>query len=115
MDVKYLAATLLLGHTIALAVTVMILARQVRILHSNPDPELRAGRYVLLALAIIIGMGNFIPMAIDVGVLLGVIDRAQPSLYGVLYSLSNVLTLIFSASAVLALYIIADRLFRKLK
>lgn len=111
MDVKTLAAMLLFGHVLALIVITLVLLRQVRILRSRPDPELQTGRMVLLALAIVIGLGNIIPIAIDTAVLLGEIPRAKPNLFGILYALSNVLTLTFSASAVLALYMIAERLF----
>lgn len=114
MGVKELATMLLTGHVIALIVTTLVLSRQVRILRSKPDPELQTGRLVLLALAIVIGLGNLIPMTIDAAVIVGVVPRTPPNAAGVLYALSNVLTLIFSASAVLALYIIADRLLRKL-
>lgn len=111
MDVKILAGVLFTGHVIALVVTVRVLMRQVVILRSRPDPELQTGRLVLFALAVVIGLGNIIPMAIDAAVILGEVPRAKPNLIGVLYALSNVLTLIFSASAVLALYMIAERLF----
>lgn len=115
MDAKLLAAILLTGHVVAVIVTVLVLIRQVKILRGRPDPELQTGRMVLLALAIVIGLGNFIPIAIDAAVILGGVYRPHPSLFGIAYALSNVFTLIFSASAVLALYIIADKLFRRLK
>lgn len=113
-DVKVLAATLLLGHVLALVVVVLVLSRQIKILRGKPDPTLQIGRLVLLALAVVIGLGNLVPIAIDAAVILGSVTRAKPSHLGVLYALSNVFTLILSASAVLALYVIAERLAKKL-
>ncbi len=112
MDAKFLAAVLLSGHVIALSVTLLVLGRQIKILRGKPNPELQTGRLVLLLLAVIIGLGNVIPITVDTAVILGGVIRAQPTVFGVLYALSNVLTLIFSASAVLALYVIADRLLK---
>jgi len=113
MGVKELAAILLLGHLTALGVTILILWRQIKIIRGRPDPALQEGRLVLLGLAIIIGLGNFIPIAIDTAVMLGAVARAKPTVFGTLYALSNVFTLIFSASAVLSLYVIAERLLAK--
>jgi len=112
MDAKTLAILLLLGHIVALMITVTVLGRQIKILRGRPDPELQTGRLILLALAVVIGLGNITPMAVDSTFILGDAARAQPSPIGIAYSLSNVLTLIFSSSAVLALYIIADKLVR---
>lgn len=107
MDTKALAVSLLVGHLIAVVLSLMVIFRQVKILRQRPDPALRAGRITLFVLAIGITLGNFIPIAADVCFLLGV---QLPAWIGIAYALSNVLTLIWSAVALLVLYIIAARL-----
>lgn len=111
MSAKLLAAIFLIGHITALVVILHVLSRQFRIITQRPDSSLNSGRFVLFVLAAAIGLGNFIPIIVDSAVLLGAVTRANPTLIGVVYSLSNLLTLVLSASAVLALYIIAERLY----
>ena len=113
MDTKTLAASLLVGHLMAVVLSLLVIFRQVRILRRRPDPALKSGRIVLFILAVVITLGNFIPIAVDVAVLVGEYGRAQPSAIGIAYALSNVLTLIAFAIALLALYIIADKLVNK--
>lgn len=105
-----LAVSLLIGHLIAVVLSVMVIFRQVKILRQRPDPTLRAGRIALFVLAVVITLGNFIPIAVDLAVIFDQHGRSSPSAIGIAYALSNVLTLISSAVALLILYIIAGRL-----
>lgn len=113
MDTKTLAAILLMGHVIAVSVILLVLSMQIKILNGRPDRELHSGRMALLALALSMLFGNFIPIVVDILVLAGSVERNHPSPVGVMYALSNVITLILSATSVLALYIIARKLIKK--
>lgn len=93
----------------------LVFYRQIKILRQRPDPTLRSGRAALFVLAAAILGANFIPMVIDILVIFGEIGRNRPSVVGVAYALSNVLTLVFSAGALYALYVIAERLVNKVK
>jgi len=110
MDTKMLAASLLVGHLIAVVLSLLVIFKQVRILRRRPDPTLKSGRVALFILAVAVTLGNFIPIAVDLAVLAGGYGRTEPSAIGIAYALSNVLTLISSAVALLILYIIAGRL-----
>ncbi len=113
MDTKTLAALLLIGHLVATVLMLLVFYRQIKILRQRPDPELRSGRLALFILAVAILGANFIPMAIDVLVIFGEVGRNRPSGAGIAYALSNVLSLVFSAGALYALYVIAERLVNK--
>lgn len=113
MDSKTLAAILLIGHIAAVAVILLVLRRQIKILRSKPDPELRHGRMALLVLALGALFGNFIPITIDMLVLTGEVQRNAPQPVSILYATSNVLTLVWEAFAILALYVVAENLLSK--
>lgn len=113
MDTKTLATILLVGHIIAVVVILMVLHRQMKIIRSRPDPELHAGRMVLLFLALGALIGNFVPITIDILVLVGEVQRNNPQPVGILYATSNVFTLVWEAIAILALYLVAEKLLSK--
>lgn len=110
MNTKQLAGVLLLGHLLSVVIVSIVLYKQHRILKDNPSPELHTGRMILLAFAVIILLGNIIPIAIDGAVIFGNIARNRPSGFGVAYSLSNSITALCSAGALLSLYVIAEKL-----
>lgn len=114
MNTKTLALILLTGHLMAVVLIARVLWRQLKIVRSRPDPQLRGGRIVLLVLALAGLCGNFIPLAVDILVLLNVVSRTKPNPVGVAYALSNVITLIVITGALLALYIIAERLLKNI-
>jgi len=113
MNAKLLALTLLVGHVIAVGLISRVLWRQLKILRTRPDPELREGRRVLFILALAGLCGNFVPIGTDVLVMANVVHRQSPSPVGILYALSNVITLIIVTGAVQALYVVAEKLLRK--
>lgn len=116
MDVNQLATCFLVGHLIAVTMTVWVLVRQVKIFREfrdRPDSTLQVGRIILLVLAIATCLGNLPPILIDSAVLAGLVPRARPTTFGIIYGLSNLLILTCQAAALLALYIIAEKVVAK--
>ncbi|HJQ08007.1 MAG TPA: hypothetical protein VJ836_00835 [Candidatus Saccharimonadales bacterium] len=113
MDVKTLALLLLIGRVLSLVALVVVLRKQIRIFRSKPDPKLRAGRIVMLSFVLIILAGNLVPIGLDIAVLMDEIKRNTPSIAGIAYALSSNLNSLFLSYALLALYIIAEKLVTK--
>jgi hypothetical protein len=113
MSTKVLALILLVGHLTSVGLISRVLWRQLKIMLTKPDPELREGRRVMLILALTGLSGNFVPITVDVLVLVSIVQRHPPNLVGVAYALSNVITLIIISSAINTLYIVAEKLLRK--
>jgi hypothetical protein len=115
MDAKTLAVYLLIGRILSLIVIGIVLRKQVEIFRGRPDPELRQGRIVMMFFAMVLLLGNFIPVVIDIAVIHGDVTRANPSPAGIAYAFSSNLVSLFSSCALLALYIIAEKLLKPLK
>lgn len=113
MSTKILALILLLGHVTAVALISRVLYRQLKILLTKPDPELREGRRVMFILALAGLLGNFVPISVDVLVLISIVQRHTPNPVGIAYALSNVITLIIISAAINTLYVVAEKLLRK--
>lgn len=115
MEAKTLAIYLLVGRIASLVVLGLILHRQIKIFRTRPDPELRNGRILMMVYAIGLILFNVIPILIDLGVIFADIPRNRPSGYGILYALDSNLGMLFASSALLTLYIIAEKIFEKRK
>lgn len=92
MDIKTIALTLLILRLIAVYFMSLVLKRQLGLLRDNYSPELRGTRIILFVLAMVIFVGNFVPILIDTLTIFGSVARSQPLTIGITYAYSNALT-----------------------
>jgi len=110
MDIKLIAAILLLGRLTAVFFMLLVLRKQWRLLRLPIDPDIKTFRLVLFIMCAVILTGNFVPIAIDAATLFGGYSgRANPSSLGVLYAFSNCTTAIVSAVLIWLMYRIAAK------
>lgn len=107
MDIKTIAAILLLGHIISASFMVLVVKRQLALSKLPIDPELLPFRKTLSRLSLAILIGNFIPIAIDILTIVTTdsLHREEtPSVAGVIYAFSNAVTAVISAYLIWTLY-----------
>lgn len=107
MGTKTLALILLGGHVVVVVLTLLVVIRQIKIFRQRPDATLRVGRIVMSIFTGGVLLGNVVPILVEICFLSGV---QLPRYAGLAYALSNVLTMIVLTGAVLALYVIAEKL-----
>ena len=83
-----------------------VLYTQIPLLKAPNDFSTRITQYILLSLAVVILLGNVIPIAVDVGTVLGDVERSSAVLNatGIGYAFSNAFTSLFSAGLVWGMY-----------
>jgi hypothetical protein len=109
MGVKTLAFILLAGRIVSLIFTGLVLYRQIRLSKLAAPSWLVSFRRVLLGLTLVIFIGNFIPMVIDILVLVDEVQRNSPNPVGVAYALDSNLTAVFASIAIWSLYKLAQK------
>lgn len=111
MPIKLLAALLLIAQVGTVIFIVSVLKRQLGLFKLYVDPGIRKFRRTLFLLALAIFLGNLIPMTIGFLTVLGSITRSASTvnLVSGIYTVSNTLTLFFSALLIWFLYRQAKR------
>ena len=114
MDVTTIASILLTGRIVALGFMIWVLNRQIYLFRNYyAEGFASTVRKILFILAIILFFSNLTPAVIDG---LAIVDVAQKSssrgitTYGLIYTLSNMITSVASAVAMFGLYILAKRI-----
>lgn len=93
MDTRLIAVILLAGRLLTVIFVGLVIRLQIQLLKQNRGPELQWYRKSLLALTLILFIGNFVPIVIDS---LGVFGKGSFSLL-LLYVFSNNLTAMIAA------------------
>lgn len=110
MDIKQLAAILLVGRLISDFFIVLVLRRQWKLRKTKTHPRLMAYRKILALLAVLIFIGNIYPLVLDALTLsitnLRSTNTVNP--VGVFYSLDNNLTFMFASILIYVLYKLSD-------
>lgn len=83
-----------------------VLRRQVRLFKLYITPELKVFRKILFLLAVVIFLGNLVPIIIDTLTVISHIHRStnQVNTVGLLYAVSNTLTATMSALLIWIMY-----------
>jgi len=84
----------------------MVLVTQIPLLRAPHDALGRITQYILLAIALVIFLGNLIPVAVDLATVLGDIERSSQVLntIGIGYAFSNAVTSVLSAVLIWLMY-----------
>lgn len=111
MDIKTIALLLLIGRLTAFVFMGLVLSKQLKLFKATLPDSLRRVQKVLFFIALVIFVGQFIPIMIDV---LTIIDslsqkRGSPSVVGVAYAFSNNITSILASLFIWLLYRLAAR------
>jgi hypothetical protein len=110
MDIKQLAAILLVGRLVSDFFIVLVLRRQWKLRKTKTHPRLMAYRKILAILAVLIFIGNIYPLVLDLLTLsitnLRSTNTVNP--VGVVYSLGNNLTFMFASILIYLLYKLSD-------
>lgn len=111
MDIRVLAWWLLLGRIVSTGFILLVISRQIGLFRRRIQPELIWFRRVLFGLALVILIGNMIPLMIDVVTIIGFVERSTNRVnpVGVAYALSNDGVAVFSAILVWIMYRMAAR------
>lgn len=112
MDIKQVAAILLIGRLASCLFMASVLRRQLQLFKNEVYPELHTSRKRLFALAITVFVGNIIPILIDVATIVSPTSLSRedsPSVAGVTYGFSNCITAVVSSALVWSLYRLAAR------
>lgn len=111
MDIRTLAWFLLLGQIGSALFMSAVIARQVTLFGRQMQRDLIWFRRVLFALAMVIFLGNAIPMGIDVVTVLGFVTRSANHIntVGLYYTTSNTLVAFTSSVLIWMLYRLAAK------
>ena len=111
MPIRLLAALLLVIQVGTIVFIVSVLKKQMDLFKLAVPKEIQKFRRRLFALALVIFLGNIIPMAVGLLTVLGVVTRSATHVNWVsgLYSASNTLTLFFSALLIWIMYRLAKQ------
>jgi hypothetical protein len=110
MDIKTIAFILLIGRIISVAYIFLVLRQQWKLLRTSITPKLQPLRQRLFFLALVIFIGNLVPITIDLATLLTPLTRGNPSPLGITYAFSNCITAALSSFLLWELYRMAARL-----
>lgn len=103
MDIKTLAVMLLIGKIIAEIFIFLVLYKQWGLRLKAIHPKLRHYRIVLSALALVIAIGVFIPMVVDILTLFHAVNRPVTTATAV-YALANSITFAVASILIWTLY-----------
>lgn len=111
MDIRTLAWFLLLGQIGSALFMSAVIARQVTLFGRKMQRDLIWFRRVLFLLALVIFVGNFIPMGIDIVTVLGLVTRSAHHIntVGLYYTGSNTLVAFTSSVLIWMLYRLAAK------
>lgn len=107
MDIKHVAAILLVGHIVSAAFMVFVVRRQRALTKLPVNPELMPLRRTLGRLSMAVLIGNIIPILIDILTIIAhdsLKREDSPSLVGMTYAFSNAITAAVSAYLIWTLY-----------
>ena len=108
MNIKIIAAILLIERLISAGFIIAVIRRQGRLLRVRVPEQLERFRQVLFGLSLVIFVGNFIPILIDTLTLFANLQgRPNPSAIGIAYALSNATTAVLSSVLVWVIYRLA--------
>lgn len=108
MNIKVIAAILLVERLLAVTLMLFVVRKQLSLFKRRADQEIHRFRKLLFALALVITASNFIPIVIDALTLFANLEyRDNPQPIGILYAISNATTAVISAAALLAIYRLA--------
>lgn len=112
MNIRTLAWWLLLGQISSVIFMSLVLIRQVKLLVINAKDGLGGIRWLLFMLALVVTLGNIVPVVVDTGTVLGVITRSTNNInpVGLFYSVSNTGTALLSALLIWLLYRMAGNI-----
>lgn len=104
MEIKLLAATLLIGRLVALWYLYKVVKIQLNLLKLPTDPDVWDFRKTLHYLTVAFALGNVVPIIID---LVTIIGPERPFWLGVTYAISNTTTALIGAILIHKLYRLA--------
>lgn len=108
MDIKTLAALMLIGHLIAVIFGTIVLKRQNSLFKRPIRQSAKRNRHLLFALSLVLMAGNIIPVGIDLLTLVVTLPRpVTVSWLSVLYAISNAY-LVAAASSLIMWLIYKD-------
>ena len=101
MNIKTLAAIVLVGQFTSVVLMGFVIKRQLDLFKYSIEKEVRVFRRILFLLALVAFTGHLIPMTISILTLTGGITRSVQTINfaGMIYSITN--TLVATASAIL--------------
>lgn len=111
MNIKTLAWILLIFRLLSMGFIVLVLRRQMRLFKLYIQPQLRTFRKVLFLLALIVFIGNLIPIVVDLLTVFSKIHRvvSRTNMAGVVYALSNDLVSLSSSVFIWYMYRVAAK------
>lgn len=104
MNIKVIAAILLIERLFAVAFILPVLFRQYRLMGVKNNPELGWLRLALFSLSFIVFLGQFVPILIDTATLLADVRRTTPAALGIAYAFSNATTAVLSSIVIWLIY-----------
>lgn len=110
MNIKLVAFGLLVGRLISMGFILNVLRRQVRLLKLPTQPNLRSMRWVLFGIALVIFLGNCVPLVIDALTLFVHTSRpATVSALSLSYAISSNGPAVLESVLIWLLYKMAER------
>jgi len=109
IDIKLIALTLLICRLASVGFILAVLRKQSVPLRAKDHPEVGTLRRVLFYLALVILVGQFVPILIDWATLLDQAKRSTPSALGVAYAYSNAFTAVISSLLLWLVYRVSER------
>jgi hypothetical protein len=111
MDIKVLAAVVLVGQSISFILMATVLMKQLSLFKLYIEPELKRFRLALFLLALVIFLGNIVPTTISVLTLTDTVTRSvhHINLVGMFYSMTNTLVATFSSILIWLMYRLAKK------
>ena len=106
MSIETAALLLAIIRLGSVAFIASVLYTQIPLLKAPNDFSTKVTQYILLSLAMVILFGNVVPIIVDVGTVLGDVERSSEVLNatGIGYAFSNALTSLFSAGLIWGMY-----------
>lgn len=101
MNIKTLAAIVLVGQLTSVVLMGFVIRRQLELFKYAIDSEVKMFRRILFMLALVAFIGHLVPTAISIGTLTNHITRSVQTInfFGMIYSITN--TTVATASAIL--------------
>lgn len=95
--IQYIAFGLLLLRIVAVIFMTLVLRRQYKLFKEPVEPEAVHVRLVLFIFAVVIMVGQIVPIMIDLATILADVKRTTPNALGVAYGYSNATTAAISS------------------
>jgi hypothetical protein len=108
-EIKFIALTLLLCRIVSVGFILAVLRKQWVLLSTKNHVEVATLRRVLFYLAVVIFLGQFVPIHLDSATLIDQVKRGAPSALGVAYAYSNAITAMISSLLLWLVYRVSER------